>query len=145
MSSTAMPPVRHGAGVMSAATRPAPDLPAAGPRWRRLSVSLGHLDRAEAAAAEGDRIAAAHFFRLAEAEIDDALVTAEAVNRIGRDGMARLLDLARRYAGMPEPAGGYAIEFRVAEEGEEVSVWVTLGRLGPHTGSLLPRDDRRQD
>lgn len=130
---------------MSAASRSASDLPAAEPRWRRLSLSLGHLDRAEAAAAEGDRIAAAHFFRLAEAEVDDALVTAEAVNRTRRDGMGRLLDLARRYAGVPEPDGGYAIEFRVGEEGEEVSVWVTLGRLGPHAGSLLPDDDRRRD
>jgi hypothetical protein len=103
-----------------------------------MSVSLGHLDRAEAAAAEGDRIAAAHFFRLAEAEIGDALATAEAVNRTGRDGMARLLDLARRYVGVPEPDGGYAIEFRVAEMGDDVSVWLTLGRVGACTGSLPP-------
>jgi hypothetical protein len=125
---------------MSATSRHALDHAMPEPRWRRLSLSLGHLDRAEAAAAEGDRVAAAHFFRLAEAEIDDALVTAEAVNRTGRDGMARLLDLARRYAGVPEPDGGYAIEFRVAEAGEEVSVWLTLGRMGPSTGSLQPVD-----
>lgn len=123
---------------MRAAPLPSWDVDAPEPRWRRLSVSLGHLDRAEAAAAEGDHAAAAHFFRLAEAEIDDAVVTAEAVNRIHRgDGIARLLDLARRYAGVPEPSGGYGIEFRVAEDGEEVSVWLTLGRIGPLTGALL--------
>jgi hypothetical protein len=131
---------------MSSAARPAPDLPAPEPRSPRLSLTLGHLDRAEAAAAEGNRAAAAHFFRLAEMEIDDALATAAAVNRLpGRDGRARLLDLARRYAGVPEPEGGYGIEFRVVEGSEEVSVWLTLGRLGPHAGSLLPDDDCRQD
>ena len=124
---------------MSAASPSAWDWDAPEPRWRRLSVSLGHLDRAEAAAAEGDGHAAAHFFSLAEAEVADAVVTAEAVNLMpGSDGMTRLLELARRFAGVPEPAGGYGIEFRVAEESHEVSVWLTLERPGPWTGSLLP-------
>ncbi|MBR0650768.1 hypothetical protein GXW78_13910 [Roseomonas terrae] len=109
------------------------------PRWRRFVVSLGHLDRAEAAAAQGDRHAAAHFFRLAEMEIDDAVCTAEAVNGIrGIDGVARLVDLARRYVGLPEPSEGYGIDFRVLEDGDAVSVWLTLGRVGPSTGALLP-------
>lgn len=124
---------------MSRAFAPAAEWDEQQPRYRRLSVSLGHLDRAEAAAAAGDRGAAAHFFALAEADIVDAVVTAEAVNRLpGRDGQARLMELARRYAGLPEPEGGFGIEFRIAEDAAEVFVWLTLGRRVPWTGSLLP-------
>jgi hypothetical protein len=102
-------------------------------------VSLGHLDRAEAVAAEGDRDAAAHFFWLAEMDIADAVCAAEAANRIsGIDGAARLMDLARRFVGLPEPSTGYGIEFRVPEESDAVSVWLTLGRAGSVTGALLP-------
>jgi hypothetical protein len=52
---------------MSVASLTAWDLDAPEPRWRRLAASLGHLDRAKAAAAEGDRNAAAHFFSFAVA------------------------------------------------------------------------------
>lgn len=56
---------------------------------------------------EGDLRAAAHFFNLAEGAIGDACATAEAVNLLPGDGMARLREIAWRLAdGAPEPTRG---------------------------------------
>lgn len=87
---------------------------------------------------EGDLRAAAHFFSLAEGAIGDACATAEAVNLLPGDGVTRLREIAWRLAdGAPEPTRGWAIEYRCAEDGAEISVWLTLGRVGPEAGALL--------
>lgn len=107
------------------------------PRWQSFSVPWGHLDRAEAAAAAGDLGAAAHFFALAEIAMTEAVVVVEAVNSLPGDGMTRLLEIARRMAdGEPETSHGYAIEFRCAEDEDEISMWLVLRRVGPETGAV---------
>ena len=124
---------------MSIVLSPWSELEAPEPHWRRLSVPCGFLDRADAAAAQGDITAAAHFFRLADNRIDEAIALAAAVNAMPADGMTRLREIARRLAdGGPEPTrGGHAIEFRCAEDGDEISVWLTIGRTGAEDNALL--------
>ena len=123
---------------MSIVLSPWSDLDAEESHWRRLSVPCGFLDRAEAAAAEGDIAAAAHFFRLADRQIDKAIALASAANASPADGLSRLRDIAWRLAdGGPEPTRGHPIEFRCAEDGDEISVWLTIGRVGPATCALL--------
>lgn len=108
------------------------------PHWRRLTVPCGFLDRAEAAAAAGDIAAAAHFFRLADVQIDGAIALASAANALPADGVARLREIAWRLAdGAPEPTRRHAIEFRCAEDGDEISVWLTIGRVGADTDALI--------
>lgn len=107
-------------------------------------VPCGHLDRAEAAAAAGDTRAAAQFFALAEMQCREAVALAAAVNRLPEGSLVRLHEIAWRLAddGV-EPTNGYGIEFRAAETGGVVSVWLTLGRVGPDTGALIVRLDAR--
>ena len=75
---------------------------------------------------------------MAEAQVQEALVLAATVNELPDGALGRLHEIAQRLAdGAPEPTLGYAIEFRCPEDGAEVSVWLTLGRVGPATGALL--------
>ena len=124
---------------MSIVLSPWSELEAPEPYWRRLSVPCGFLDRADAAAAQGDITAAAHFFRLADNRIDEAIALAVAANAVPADGMTRLREIAWRLAdGGPEPTpGGHAIEFRCAEDGDQISVWLTIGRTGAEDNALL--------
>lgn len=117
------------------------DEPGPSPSPRCLSVPLGHLDRAEAAAAEGDIAAAEHFFALADAQVRRAVALAMVVNHtadaVDADGAERLREIAARLSdASPEPARGWALVFRHPEDEAYVSVWLRLGSPGPETGAL---------
>ena len=120
--------------------------PGPSPSPQYLSVPCGHLDRAEAAAAEGDIAAAEHFFALANAQVREAVALVMLINAVAdsvgatdadADGAGRLGEIAARLSNASrEPARGWALVFRHPEGDAHVSVWLRLGEVGPATGAL---------